>query len=160
MSYEHTAGADTGNTGKDRHGHYGRHHFNGRHDPMGWAKRPGFNPMKALAVVAGFAIFPPLGVGALAWFIWNERRWRRDGQGFTAFDGEGRPMCGRRGHGRWRTGNQAFDAHADKVMEDLAEQRRAFHEYRAEQRRKRDQEAFDAFNAARDAKSADAEKAE
>lgn len=154
MSYEQTADTGTGNGGRQS-----RHHFNGHHDPFGWAKRPGFNPAKALAVVAGLAIFPPLGLGALAWFIWNERRWRHNGNGFRAWDGEGRPMCGRGRHG-WRTGNTAFDDHAAKVMDDLAEQREAFRDYRAEQRRKRDQETFDAFNAARAAKADDASKAE
>lgn len=157
MSYEQTAHEDPETKGKGRHGR----HFNGQHDPMGWAKRPGFNPMKALAVVAGFAVFPPLGVGALAWFIWNERRWRHENPGFSAYDGEGRRMCGRGRHGHgWRTGNTAFDQHSAQVMEDLAAQRRAFHEYRAEERRKRDQAAFDAFQASQASKGDDAAKSE
>jgi hypothetical protein len=156
MSYEQTAQEGTGHK---PFGNQGYRHFREGSDPMGWARRPGFNPMKALAVVAGFAIFPPLGVGALAWFIWNERRGRHAGPGYSAFDGEGRRMCG--GHGRrgWRTGNAAFDEHSAAVMEKLAEERIAFHEYRAEQRRKRDQEAFDAFQASRATKADDAGKA-
>ena len=157
MSYEQTA-----NEGSERkeQGHHGRH-FNGHHDPLGWAKRPGFNPMKAVAVVAGFAIFPPLGIGALAWFIWNERRWRRAGPGFAAYDGEGRRMCGHgRGHRSWRTGNVAFDDHAANVMDELARQREAFRDYRMEERRKRDQAAFDAFQASQAAKAPEADKAE
>ena len=39
-----------------------------------WARTPGFHPGKLLAVIAGFAIFPPLGVAALVYFIWSGRR--------------------------------------------------------------------------------------
>lgn len=146
MSYDQTAHADAKSESGHRHGHA---------DPMGWAKKPGFNPMKALAVVAGFAIFPPLGIGALAWFVWNERRGRHAGPGFRSFDGDGRPMCGR-GHRGWRTGNAAFDEHSAAVMNELAAERRAFFEHRHEERRKRDQQAFDAFQAKRAAKASDA----
>lgn len=151
MSHEHTANEGTEDNGN---GQNGRHRFRGPNDPMGWAKRPGFNPMKALAVVAGFAIFPPLGIGALAWFVWNERRWRRGEGGFAANDGEGPAMCGRGRNGRgWRTGNAAFDDYSAQVMDELAEKRRAFHEFRAEERRKRDQATFDAFQANRAGKA-------
>ena len=48
-----------------------------------------------------------------------------------------------------RTGNVAFDEHREKVLNELEAERQAFAEHRAEQRRKRDQEAFDAFQAKR-----------
>jgi hypothetical protein len=134
MSYENTAGA----------GH-GRGWHNADGDYMGWAKSPGFNPFKALAVIAGIAIFPPLGVAALVYFIWNARRhgghWRHHAMG------EGRG-CGHRGRMN-RTGNVAFDEHREKVLNELEAERQAFAEHRAELRRKRDQEAFDAFQAKR-----------
>ncbi len=140
----------------------GRHHFRHSHgERFGWAKRPGFNPVKALALVTGIAIFPPLGIAALGYFIWNGRRFRQDGQ---SFDGQGRGMhgfegrggCGR-GNRMGRTGNIAFDEHRAKVLNDLEVERQAFAEDRAEQRRKRDKEAFDAFQAKRNAEGRNAE---
>ncbi len=156
MSYETNMNADGAAAGEQNFGH-------GRGDAFGWAKRPGFNPFKALAVVAGFAVFPPLGIAALVYFVWNERRFRHSGQGFAGqgfagqgfggrgFGGhgfEGRHGCGR-GRGMGRTGNVAFDEHRAKVLNELEAERQAFAEHRAEQRRKRDQETFDAFQAAR-----------
>jgi Protein of unknown function (DUF2852) len=141
MSYENTAGA----------GHArGWHNADG--DYFGWAKTPGFNPFKALAVIAGIAIFPPLGIAALVYFLWNARRhgghWR----------GEHGRGCGHRGRTN-RTGNVAFDEHRTKVLNELEAERQAFAEHLAEQRRKRDQEAFDAFQAARkDDKPSDAQE--
>ena len=58
--------------------------------------------------------------------------------------------CGHRGRMN-RTGNAAFDEHREKVLSELEAERQAFAEHRAEQRRKRDQEAFDAFQAKRGA---------
>ena len=146
MSYETNMNADGAATGE-------QHFRHGRNDAFGWAKRPGFNPFKALAVVAGFVVFPPLGVAALVYFVWNERRYRHGGDGFGGHGPrmhgfEGRHGCGR-GRGMGRTGNVAFDEHRAKVLNELEEERRAFAEHRAEQRRKRDQEAFDAFQTAR-----------
>ncbi len=137
MSYDTHANADGTANGYNQF----RHH-NG--DAFGWARRPGFNPMKAVAVIAGIAIFPPLGLAALAYFIWNERRSKRDGSGYRNYRGEGRGGCGR-GRGMGRSGNVAFDENRAKVMQDLEDERRAFAEHRAEERRKRDQEAFEVF---------------
>ena len=53
--------------------------------------------------------------------------------------------------GPW-TGNQAFDERQMEQINKLREERRAFHEFTAEQRRKRDGEAFEAFRAAQAAK--------
>lgn len=154
MTYESNANAESFSKGR-RHAHHSHS------DRFGWAKRPGFNPMKALAVVTGIAIFPPLGIAALGYFIWNGRRFRKDGhsfggegRGFGAFEGRG--GCGR-GNRMGRTGNVAFDEHRAKVLNDLEVERQAFAEDRAEQRRKRDKEAFDAFQAKRDAAGQNAE---
>jgi len=130
-------------------------HEDGQHgwDGLSWATRPGFHPLKALTVLGGFAIFPPLGVLALGYFLWNSRSsfGRPYGHGaeqFAGGPGRGRG-CGR-GHrmrGRF-TGNAAFDEHQAEVINKLREERRAFFEYRMAERRKRDQEAYDAFRSA------------
>ena len=157
MSYQTNPANDA--SGSNQSNYRGRFDHDG--DYLWWAKTPGINPLKVLSVVAGFAIFPPLGVGALVYFIWNARRhswdsqsWgRRSGserQGFASGEGHG---CGR-GRGRMgRTGNVAFDEHRAKVMTDLEVEGQAFNEHRAEQRRKQDQEAFDAFQANRGSSS-------
>jgi Protein of unknown function (DUF2852) len=141
MSYEAHATAN-GTNGSD----YKFKHHNG--DAFGWAKRPGFNPMKAVAVVAGLAIFPPVGLAALAYFIWNERRFRREGAESHGHGSMRQGGCGhRRGnrHGLDRTGIAAFDDHRAKVMQDLEDERSAFEQHRADERRKRDEEAYAAF---------------
>lgn len=117
------------------------------HDYFAWAKTPGVNPMKVAAVVAGFAIFPPLGLAALGYFIWKSRRgaWQQDGYAFAGGHRQ-HHCCGGRMHRRW-TGNAAFDEHQMNVMQTLRAEREAFWAYRQEQRRKRDQDAYDAFRA-------------
>ncbi len=62
--------------------------------------------------------------------------------------------------GRWSTGNEAFDEHQRAQFMKMREERHAFHDYRAAERRKRDQEAFDAFRAAEAAKPTDGDKKE
>jgi Protein of unknown function (DUF2852) len=143
MRHEQTA-ESTDNNGPQWRGRHWRGHEQG--DYLWWAKTPGFNPFKLLAVLAGFAIFPPLGVAALVYFIWNSRRHAWQGREAWA-SGRG---CGHRGR-MGRTGNTAFDEHREKVLSELEEERKAFSEYRAEQRRKRDQDAFDAFQEKRKA---------
>ena len=115
---------------------------NGHGDMWGWARTPGFNPMKLAAVVAGFAIFPPLGAAALIYFLVLAKR-HRGWQGGRA----GGCHARHRGYG-WR--NTAFEAHRRSVLDELEAEERAFAEYHAEQRRRRDQEAFDAFRASRE----------
>ena len=116
-------------------------------DPLGWAKQPGFHPLKAVAVVAGFALFPPLGVLTLGYFLWNSRHqaWR-GGQAYAGGHGMGR--CGRRGMRGPFTGNRAFDEYQMEQITKLREDRRAFHEHRAAARAKRDQEAYESFRSA------------
>jgi Protein of unknown function (DUF2852) len=120
-----------------------------RHDGdyFWWAKTPGFHPLKLVTVILGFAIFPPLGVAALLYFLWMGRSaWGGQRHGFGRVE-----RCGR---GRGRMGNEAFEEHQAKIRKDLEDERRAFHVHRAEERRKRDQEAYEAFRAAQ-AKPAD-----
>jgi len=131
-------------------------------DPLWWAMMPGFHPLKAVAVIAGFAIFPPLGVAALIYFIWNARRsrWGYGPYGYASAGPDtmrGGPggRCGR-GMGRRGmrgSGNSAFDEHQASVLNELAKEREDFATAREDERRKRDREAFEAFKAARAGKS-------
>jgi hypothetical protein len=158
MSHDNTSGShsDSDDTtqsgrgygwqGQSRHGE----HFGGRRPDFLWAlKSPGINPPKVIATLAGFAIFPPLGVAALAYFWWNSRQNAGGPYAFAGGPGHQGPRrhfgCGR---GRGRTGNEAFDEHQAGVLNTLYAERQAFADHRAAQRRKRDQEAYDAFRAA------------
>ena len=129
-------------------------------DWMNWARQPGFHPLKAVATIGAFALFPPLGVLTLGYFLWTSRRgWQGGPQGFAGpgFAGRG---CGHRGMGRWSTGNDAFDEHQREQFMKMREERHAFHEYRMAEKKKRDQQAFDDFKAAEAAKPTDVEKKE
>ena len=136
------------------HNAYGRGFGHGR-PGFDWATTPGFHPGKVAAVVVGTALFPPLGLAALAYFLWNNHRYANAG-GPMPFAQGGR--CGHHGMGRGMgrgmrpTGNSAFDEHAAKVLNELAETRQAFAENRAAAKAKRDAEAFAQFQAARNAK--------
>lgn len=122
---------------------------NSRNEWTDWATRPGFHPGKLLAVIAGFAIFPPLGIAALVYFIWASKRayWRGSADGRAYAGG-----CGRRSRG---TGNDAFDAHRAKVLDELEAERQAFRDFRAEEKAKKDSEEFESFRKAGETKSND-----
>ncbi len=113
-----------------------RPHYN--NEWTDWATSPGFHPGKVLAVIAGLAIFPPLGIVAAGYFLWNGRRARFAGQDGYSF----RRGCGGR---RFGTGNEAFDAHSARVMDELRAEREAFRAFRAEERAKKDREEFEKF---------------
>ncbi|MDE2385601.1 MAG: DUF2852 domain-containing protein [Alphaproteobacteria bacterium] len=137
--------------------HHGPHgpRWGAGHDAFGWARQPGFHPLKAVATVAAFAVLPPLGVLTLGYFLWTSRHGWQGGPAMAGGPGMWRGRCGGRGMRGPFTGNQAFDEHQMEQINKLREERRAFQEHRAEQRRKRDREAFDAFRAAQAAKPAE-----
>jgi hypothetical protein len=90
-------------------------------------------PLKFLGAAAALLICPPVGVAALAWAIWSSRRgrcggWRAEGAGPWA-----------------RSGNSAFEAKRRETLEKLAEEERAFAEFRRRDREARDREAFERF---------------
>lgn len=132
-------------------------------DWLNWARQPGFHPLKAVATVGAFALFPPLGVLTLGYFLWTSRRgWgpAYAGQGFEGRGFGGRCGGGHRGMGRWSTGNDVFDAHQREQFMKMREERHAFHDYRMAEKKKRDQQAFDDFKAAEAAKPAEEKKSE
>ena len=155
MTYDKNSESSSGPDRFEHHhgpygSHYGRYAGSYGWDGLSWATRPGFHPLKALTVVGGFAIFPPLGVLALGYFLWNSRHsfGRHSGPGAEQFAGPVGHRCGRgRGmRGRF-TGNAAFDEHQAEAINKLREERRAFFEFRAAERRRRDEQAYEAFRA-------------
>ena len=121
--------------------------------------RPAWTPATIALMVIGFMVFWPLGFAMLAYILWGDR--------LNDFKGEvnrktDRVFAGcRRGrHNSFhRTGNVAFDDWREKELERLAEERRKldemrdeFDEYVRELRRAKDQDEFDRFMTARQAR--------
>lgn len=120
-------------------------------------------PVKALAVLAGFAIFPPLGLAGLAWFIWRAKNRHWDwapGAHYERGSHYERSAHDERGShddpAGAGTGNAAFEERRRQVLDQIEAERRkldeeakAFAEFRARERRNRDQEAYDRYRADR-----------
>lgn len=128
------------------------------------ATRSRWTPLHIAAVIAGFVVWWPLGVGALAYFVWGDRlpkdrvregfeRAKAEFGGFArGADGFGRGRGGNAWHGESRTGNAAFDDYRAETLRRLDEERRrledegrAFSEFLVNLRRARDKEEFDRF---------------
>jgi hypothetical protein len=129
-------------------------------------------PAKAAGVAAAFWIFPPLGVGALAWLAvagrrrarWAAAHWEQPGEAGAEQardhwrEGRSGRRCGRgmrRGFYRG-TGNSAFDeaqrAEVERLREEarkLHEEAQAFRDFERREKEKRDREAFEKFAAER-----------
>src|SRR4051812_35422512 len=124
--------------------------------------RSRWSPLHVAAVIAGFIVWWPLGLLALAYFIWGDRFPRdRMREGFERAKAEFGDFAGKRGdwssRGGWSsTGNAAFDDYRAETLRRLEEERRkleeegrAFSEFMANLRRARDKEEFDRFMAER-----------
>ena len=122
------------------------------------ATRGRWSPLHIAAVIAGFIVWWPLGLAALAFFIWGDRLPRdRVREGFERakqeFGGFARETRG------WSpSGNAAFDDYRAETLRRLEEERRkledegrAFSEFMRNLRRARDKEEFDRFMADRNA---------
>lgn len=133
----------------------------------GYGYGPPF-PVKAAIVIGGLALFPPLGLAALAYFALRHKF----GPGGW---GPGGPRMGRRGGGcggHWHkhegdderdrrdsppTGNSAFEARRREVLDKieaerakLAAEAQAFRDFSDKERRARDQAEFDRFMTEKD----------
>lgn len=123
--------------------------------------RPAWTPATIALSVIGFMVFWPLGLAMIAYIIWGDRL---DGlkRNFNPAMGAWKGSC--RGKGSYRsrharTGNVAFDDWRTKELERLAaerqkleEMRDEFDDYARELRRAKDQDEFDRFMNARNAK--------
>ena len=130
-----------------------------------------WRPLEIAAVVAGFAIYWPIGLAILGYKVWNRegrpdiadnarREWREARQQWKA----NMRGCGWRnesrggGWGMRPTGNSAFDDWRTAELARLEEERqklvmaeREFAEHLDNLRRARDREEFDRFMSARNA---------
>ncbi len=121
--------------------------------------RPGWNPLSIALMVIGFIIFWPLGLAMLAYILWGDRMgaWARAMRKECAQGSlrDWKSGCG----GVHSTGNAAFDeyrarelARLEKERAQIDAMRSEFDAFLKELRRARDQEEFDRFIAARQAR--------
>ncbi len=118
--------------------------------------RRGWKPAEVVAIVAGFVVFWPVGLGLLMWKIWQGRLpYISDINSFSDL----KHAWGQAG-ARARTGNSAFEEYRAAELRRLEEERRrlveeerAFAEYMERLKRARDQEEFDRFMAERHGRS-------
>ena len=117
----------------------------------GWSRR-GWKPAEIVAIVLGFVVFWPLGLGLLMWKLWQGRLpYISDINRFSDLTRDWAPS-----RPRARTGNTAFEEYRAAELRRLEEERRrlveeerAFAEYMERLKRARDQEEFDRFMAER-----------
>ena len=113
-----------------------------RSDPAACGEGRGFGPplpLKLLLAGAAFLICPPLGLLALGLLGWRYFGW-----------GHG---CGGRHRGfRHSTGNSALDAKRSETLQALDEDAEAFVDFARRERERRDREAYERFQAERNAK--------
>ncbi len=116
--------------------------------------RPAWTPVTIVLMVVGFMVFWPLGLLMLAYILWGERwgEFRRDFRGSMNREFHHARDRQRHGHGRFQSGNGAFDDYRtaelrrlDEERRRLDEERRDFETYVRNLRRAKDQEEFDRF---------------
>ncbi len=132
----------------------------------------GWRPMEVLAVVLGFMVYWPIGLGLIGWKMMRRRGgfdmnadWfgslRQKMEGFAGGTGSAGPSA-RGGMGGFgfapRSGNAAFDEWRKAEIERLEEERRKleaaqreFEDFVAEARKARDREEFERFMRGRSA---------
>jgi hypothetical protein len=134
-----------------------------------WGRQGGcahWRPFEIAAILLGFVIFWPIGLGLLILKLWG-RSFGHPGDLFSFAAEQGAKMRGAFAEasrdGGWAgpsfmrsTGNVAFDewregelARLEEERRKLAESERAFAEHIAELRRARDREEFESFTRAR-----------
>jgi hypothetical protein len=127
----------------------------------------GWHPLNIAAMVIGFIIFFPIGLGILFWNIWSARQMRNGGA--PAFAGMGGGFA-RWGEAPWSqthrdlardSGNSVFEDYKKATLERLEEERRklaaeqeAFGSFLDDLKKAKDREEFERFMRAREEKQA------
>lgn len=117
------------------------------------------HPASILVIIAGFIVWWPLGLAALAYTFWSRKMgcWSDDGRFADKMermqwkmermrdrmDGRGR------GFGFWgpSSGNRAFDDYRMETLRRLEEEQKEFRDFLGRLRQAKDKEEFDAFMA-------------
>jgi hypothetical protein len=130
---------------------------------------PGWKPVEIIAMVLGFIVYWPIGLGILVWKLWQKKsgyegdivsfgreKWEK-ANNWSFACGSGRwgsraRAWGGSGFGMGSTGNRAFDdwraaelARLEEERQKLVEAEREFGEFIENLRRARDREEFDRF---------------
>lgn len=144
------------------------HARGGRYSPgYGW------HPINIAAMVIGFIVFFPLGLGILFWNIWSARHGYGPGNN-PIFAGMGGQYAMWGGSAPWSqtyrdlardSGNSVFEDYKKATLERLEEERRrlvaeqeAFNEFLNDLRKAKDREEFERFMRDREARRADEAK--
>jgi len=94
-------------------------------------------PAWIAAMVLGFIVFWPVGLGLLAYMIWRKRMFTRNS------------TCGRRAANIFNaaksSGNAAFDAYKSDTLRRLEDEQLAFEGFLKRLREAKDKQEFDAF---------------
>jgi hypothetical protein len=107
------------------------------------------------AMVAGFIVFWPIGLGLLAYMIWSKRMFSKSCSTSHGRD-RSRGMYDNARAALRPSGNSAFDAYKAETLRRLEEEQRAFEDFLGRLREAKDKAEFDAFmeDRARRAKAA------
>ena len=124
--------------------------YDSRHD---W--QPRFHPGRIILIVAGFIIWWPLGLAALAYSLWSRNMgcWSHDRHGRWA-DKMERMRSRMEGRGFYApsSGNRAFDEYRMETLRRLEEEQTEFKDFLDRLRHAKDKAEFDQFMAERRAK--------
>jgi hypothetical protein len=129
-----------------------------RHEDYHWrneAWRPGCHPASILIVIAGFIVWWPLGLAALAYTFWSKNmgcghRHGRFADKMERMQWKMERMRDRMdGRGFWgaSSGNRAFDDYRMETLRRLEEEQKEFRDFLDRLRQAKDKEEFDAFMA-------------
>ena len=108
-------------------------------------------PAWITAMILGFVVFWPVGLGILAYMIWSGRMacWKHRGRGRWRILGADNGRSGsRRRHEQPSTGNRAFDEYREETLRRLEDERREFEDFLNDLRHAKDKVEFDQFMAA------------
>ena len=113
-----------------------------------------WTPLSILAVVAGFIVWWPLGLAALAYILWAGPVDNLADEGSQKLrDAFGRNGCSFRGSFRKGSGNAAFDAYKAETLKKLEADQAEFAEYLKRLREACDREEFERFMSERKTQS-------
>jgi hypothetical protein len=109
----------------------------------GWLDEKGKGAWIA-AMIVGFVVFWPIGLGLLAYMIWSKRMFSKSCSTSSRRD-RSRDMYHNARAAMRPSGNGAFDAYKAETLRRLEDEQRAFEEFLARLREAKDKAEFDQF---------------
>jgi len=115
-----------------------------------------WRPWELVAMILGFVVFWPIGLGILFWKLWGADYMCRHKSDSRFSSRDWRNVGSRRDGLRRDSGNMAFEEYKagelerlERERQRLAEEQKAFGDFLDELKRKKDREEFDRFMASR-----------